>query len=172
MTRAMILTMLALSLAAPPSLRAAEAEATTSAPAVDLASMSLPDLWRDACLWEVGSNAEKVPAARRELIARGQAALDYIVPGQLDTKDTLITRAHGVVITGIGAKAIEPLRQALRAEQPNVRRNAADLLGQLGDTASATAIAELLKTPETPFCWVNTFWFDCITAANPSKAVT
>ncbi len=118
-------------------------------PAPDVATMSLEDLWRDACLWEVGSNTEKVPAARRELIRRGEAALDFIVPSRLDTKDTLITRALGVVMTGIGAPATARLRAALRDEKPNIRRNAADLLGQLGDADSAPAIAELLAAPET-----------------------
>jgi len=109
----------------------------------------LDALWKDACLWEVGSNTEKVPAARKALIAEGDRAIAYLVPERLDTKDTLITRALSVVVTGVGASAAPPLRAALRDERPNVRRNAADLLGQLGDAESATAIAVLLGDKDT-----------------------
>lgn len=113
------------------------------------AAPTLDELWRDSCLWEVGSNTEKVPAARNAMIARGDAALAYIIPDKLDTKDTLITRALSVIITGIKGSATDRLRTALSNEKANVRRNAADLLGQLGDTASAGAIAKLLDDPDT-----------------------
>jgi HEAT repeat protein len=120
---------------------------TTSAhaePATDLDA-----LWKDACLWEVGSNTEKVPAARKALIAEGDRAVAYLVPEKLDTKDTLITRALSVVLTGVGASAAPPLRAALRDARANVRRNAADLLGQLNDAESAGEIAALLADKDT-----------------------
>lgn len=110
---------------------------------------AIAELWREACLWEVGSNVEKVPAARRALIERGDEALEFLIPGQLDTKDTLVTRALSVVVVGIKGTATERLRLALAHEKPNVRRNAADLLGQLGDVESATSIARLLDDPDT-----------------------
>src|SRR5262245_49336564 len=62
------------------------------------APANLEALWHDACLWEVGSNKEKVPAARAALVAEGERALDYLVPARLDTKDTLVTRALTVVL--------------------------------------------------------------------------
>ena len=113
------------------------------------APRSMDDLWREATLWEVGSNTEKVPAARKALIARGAETLAWLVPAKLDTKDTLVTRALSVIVTGIGATASQPLRDALTSDIANVRRNAADLLGQLGDASSAPAIARLLEDTET-----------------------
>lgn len=122
---------------------------SVAAPSSAQEARSLDDLWREATLWEVGSNAEKVPAARQALIARGDEALAFLIPAKLDTKDTLVTRALSVVVTGIRGGAAERLRAALSHESPNVRRNAADLLGQLGDRASAAAIAALLQDPDT-----------------------
>lgn len=113
------------------------------------ADASLDELWRDACLWEVGSNAEKVPAARQALIAKGDEALAHVIPGKLDTKDTLVTRALSVVVTGVKGSAAARLRDALEDPRANVRRNAADLLGQLGDAESAPLIAPLLDDPDT-----------------------
>lgn len=118
--------------------------AATPAPeAPDLAA-----LWRDACLWEVGANAEKVPAARRALIAEGERSLAFLIPHQLDTKDTLVTRALDVVITGIGKSAAEALVKSIDSDNANVRRNVADLLGSLGVVEAAPAIAKLLGDPD------------------------
>ena len=110
---------------------------------------SLESLWKDACLWEVGSNAERVPAARKALVAKGDEALDFLIPAKLDTKDTLVTRALNVVITGVGTSAVPRLARALESETSNVRRNAADLLGALKATETAPAIAKLLSDPDT-----------------------
>lgn len=129
-------------------------------------SMSLPaaaeelDLegwWKDACLWEVGSNLEKVPAARKKLIEAGAPTIEFLIPGKLDAADTIITRALSMVITGIAGtatqkpqspeireKTIKGLIAAIDSNLPNVRRNAADLLGQLGATEAASKIAGLL----------------------------
>ena len=106
-------------------------------------------LWKEACLWEVGSNAEIVPAARKALIARGESVIEWLIPAKLDTKDTLITRALTVVVTGIGGPtATSLLMTALESDNANVRRNAADLLGALGAKDAAPAIARLLGDPD------------------------
>lgn len=112
------------------------------------ASPSLEELWKDACLWEVGSNAERVPAARRALVERGVEVLDFLVPARLDTKDTLVTRALNVVVTGIGAPAVPRLIASLESGTSNVRRNAAELLGALKAREAAPAIARLLADPD------------------------
>ena len=120
--------------------------ATSSVSAQD--TRDFEALWKEACLWEVGSNKDIVPAARQALIARGESVLDALVPGKLDTKDTLITRALTVVVTGIGTSATPRLIAALSSEKANVRRNAADLLGALKATEAAPAIARLLVDPD------------------------
>ena len=151
-------TTLATTLAAPAAARAPSASIAAktrsaatdgSAPGAPVAeSGDLAALWRDACLWEVGSNAEKVPEARRRLVAEGARVLDFLIPAKLDTKDTLVTRALNVVITGIGKDAAERLVPCLGSDKADVRRNAADLLGALGATEAAPAIAELLADPD------------------------
>jgi HEAT repeat protein len=123
-----------------------------------------PDLeawWKDACLWEVGSNLEKVPAARKKLIEAGAPTLDFLIPAKLTAADTIITRALSMVITGIGGtatqepqspelrkKALDGLMTALSSADAVTRRNAADLLGQMGATEAAEKIAPLLKDPD------------------------
>ncbi|KAF0240683.1 MAG: hypothetical protein FD180_4818 [Planctomycetota bacterium] len=120
--------------------------------------LNLEAWWRDACLWEVGSNLEKVPAARKKLIEAGAPTLDFLIPARLDAADTIITRALSMVITGIAGSPAQPpqspdlrnqafsgLINALTSDKPNVRRNAADLLGQMGATEAADHIAPLLK---------------------------
>ena len=114
----------------------------------------LEALWKDACLWEVGSNLEKVPAARKKLIEAKGKTLDFLIPGKLDAADTIITRALSMVILGIAGeeaadpvlrkRAVDGLMTALTSDKPAVRRNAADLLGQLGAKEAAPEIAKLL----------------------------
>lgn len=119
--------------------------------------LDLDAWWRDSCLWEVGSNLEKVPAARKKMIEAGAPSLDYLIPSKLNAADTIITRAFNMIITGIcGAggqkkdaalwqKAVDGLTAALENPDGIVRRNAADLLGQLGAQDSAPKIAKLLS---------------------------
>ncbi|MEK7466683.1 MAG: HEAT repeat domain-containing protein [Planctomycetota bacterium] len=123
--------------------------------------LDLEGWWRDACLWEVGSNLEKVPAARKKLIEAGAPTLDFLIPGKLTAADTIITRALSMVITGIAGtatqkpqspelrnKALAGLINALTSTDAVTRRNAADLLGQMGATEAADRIAPLLKDKE------------------------
>jgi HEAT repeat protein len=113
------------------------------------AARDLETLWRDATLWEVGSNAQLVPAAREALVAEGERALDFLLPAKLDTKDTLVTRALQVVVPGIGERAVPRLLAALESPDADVRRNAADLLGALKAVDAAPAIAKLLDDADT-----------------------
>lgn len=120
--------------------------------------LDLEGWWKDACLWEVGSNLEKVPAARKKLIEAGEPTIDFLIPGKLDQADTIITRALSMVICGIAGtptqkpqspeireKTIKGLIAAIDSTSPVVRRNAADLLGQLGADEAASKIAGLLS---------------------------
>lgn len=112
------------------------------------AEESLDALWRDACLWEVGSNLEKVPAARKKLIEAGDKALAYIIPDKMDVSDTIVTRAISMVVAGIAEKdrkgAVDRLLPCLDSKSSAVRRNAADVLGQIGAIEAAPGIAKLL----------------------------
>lgn len=131
--------------------------AVSMAIAAHAEDLDLEGWWKDACLWEVGSNLEKVPAARKKLIDAGAPTIEFLIPSRLDVSDTIVTRSLGLVVTGIAGTAARPaqspeirrrtvdlLMSALDAPQPNVRRNAADLLGQLGATEAASKIAALL----------------------------
>jgi HEAT repeat protein len=132
--------------------------ATTLGLSARAEELDLEGWWKDACLWEVGSNLEKVPAARKKLIDAGAPTLDFLIPGKLTAADTIITRALSMVICGIAGtptqkpqspelrnKALAGLINALKSADANTRRNAADLLGQMGATEAADHIAPLLK---------------------------
>ena len=108
----------------------------------------LEALWQDAVKWEVGSNKDLVPAARAALVALGPRTLDFLVPEKLDTKDGLTIRALQVVVVGLGEDAIPRLLPLLDSERPNVRRNAADLLGGLRAREAVPGIACLLADPD------------------------
>lgn len=146
---AAFVTLAAIGLALTLTATGARAQVTQAGPAVSTAPRDVDSLWKDACLWEVGSNKDIVPAARQALIARGESVLDWLIPARLETKDTLITRALNVVITGIGSAATPRLITALSSGSANIRRNAADLLGALKATDAAPAIARLLSDPDT-----------------------
>jgi HEAT repeat protein len=140
-----ILTVL-LVLAAAPAL-AQEAE-VTPVPA-DLDQRTNDELWGMACLWQVGSNRDVVPAAREALVRRGPAILDWLIPDKLDASSTLVTRALTDVVRGVGAaEAVPRLLPQLEHENAAVRRNAATLLGDLDAAEAAPAIAGLLGDPE------------------------
>ncbi len=116
------------------------------------AEESLDDLWKTAVLWEVGDNVEKVAAARKEIIARGEAALTFLIPARLETADGLAIRALESTIPVIAkeagdalrTQAVQGLMAALDSPNPNVRRNAANLLGHCGAAEAAPALAKLL----------------------------
>lgn len=53
-------------------------------------------------------------------------------------------------LKNLGAAAVEPLIAALRDPQPNLRTQAARLLGTIGDTRAITPLMELSKDPALP----------------------
>jgi hypothetical protein len=54
---------------------------------------AVDELFETAALWEVGSAREKVRRARKALIAKGIAAVDYVVREKIDSKSGLEYRA-------------------------------------------------------------------------------
>lgn len=126
---------------------------TTSAIVLLLAVVATADdemdaLWKDACQWEVGSAIPSMRAARDKLVAKGPAALDYIIPAKLDTEDGLVIRAIDEVVTKVGGDAAARLLPCLESDHPNVRKVTASLLGKLGAKEASPRIAKLLGDPD------------------------
>ena len=145
--RALTLLLAGLLLQAAAATFAQDAE-VTPVPA-DLDQRSNDELWEMACLWQVGSNRDLVPAAREALVGRGPAILDWLIPDKLDATSSLVTRALTEVLQGVGAaEAVPRLLPQLRHENAVVRRNAASLLGDLDATEASGAIASLLDDPD------------------------
>jgi len=110
-----------------------------------LTQEALEELWVTGSLWQVGDNIPKVEAARKELIAAGDAGMAFMLT-KLATTNGLELRCLEVVFVGYGAKAIPALIGHLNDEPFSTRRNVATLLGSINDTSAAPRMIEHLKT--------------------------
>ena len=88
----------------------------------------LEELWKTGSLWQVGDNIPKVEAARKEIVAAGDAGLAFIFT-KLNSTDGLEYRCLEAVFKGFGAKALPGLFERLAHEDVKVRRNVAAMLG-------------------------------------------
>jgi len=103
-------------------------------------------LFKDAALWQVGENVEKVEKARKELIEIGKPALDYIYEEKINTDKTLELRAIEAITKGLKSEAIPLLWPKLESENDTVRKNVAWLLGKIeAEDAPARLIPMLDK---------------------------
>lgn len=104
----------------------------------------LEELWKTGSLWQVGDNIPKVEAARKEIVAAGDAGLAFIFT-KLNSTDGLEYRCLEAVFKGFGAKALPGLFERLAHEDVKVRRNVAAMLGVIDDKSAAPKMVEHLK---------------------------
>lgn len=88
-------------------------------------------LFKDAALWQVGENVEKVEKARKELIEIGKPVLDYVYEEKLNTDKTLELRAIEAITKELKSEAIPLLFDKLESENDTIRKNVAWLLGKI-----------------------------------------
>jgi len=88
-------------------------------------------LFKDAALWQVGENVEKVEKARKELIEIGKPILDYVYEEKLNTDKTLELRAIEAITKELKSEAIPLLFDKLESENDTIRKNVAWLLGKI-----------------------------------------
>ena len=110
----------------------------------DAEQARLEELWKTGSLWQVGDNIPKVEAARKEIVAAGDAGLAFIFT-KLNTTDGLEYRCIEAVFKGFGAKALPGLCERMGHEDVKVRRNVAAMLGVIDDKSAAAKMVEHLK---------------------------
>lgn len=111
----------------------------------DSLKAKIEKLFKDASLWRVSENIEKVDKAREELTSIGEPALKYIFSQKLKTESTLELRAIKHIVKELRREALPYVREAMRSENDTVRRNAEWLAGELKDTASLDTLLNLLN---------------------------
>lgn len=119
----------------------------------DAENAKLEELWKTGSLWQVGDNIPKVEAARKEIVAAGDAGLAFIFT-KLNTSDGLEYRCIEAVFKGFGAKALPGLLERMGHEDVKVRRNVAAMLGVVDDKSAGPKMVEHLKNETDLRCRV------------------
>ena len=119
----------------------------------DAQNAKLEELWKTGSLWQVGDNIPKVEAARKEIVAAGDAGLAFIYT-KLSSTDGLEYRCIEAVFKGFGAKALPGLYERLAHEDVKVRRNVAAMLGVIDDKSAGPKMVEHLKKESDLRCKV------------------
>lgn len=117
------------------------------------ANAKLEELWKTGSLWQVGDNIPRVEAARKEIVAAGDAGLAFIFT-KLSSTDGLEYRCLEAVFKGFGAKALPGLYERMAHEDVKVRRNVSAMLGVIDDKSAAAKMVEHLKTETDLRCKV------------------
>jgi HEAT repeat protein len=105
-------------------------EETTYTPDSSQAKRPVKDVFKDAALWEVGEVRNKVKKARKELVALGKEAAEYVAKEKLSTKDGLELRAIEDLAKAMPDTIAPYLFKGLHAGNRYTRSNCAYLIGQ------------------------------------------
>lgn len=115
-------------------------------PAVAATEEEIKELFQQACLWAVGDTAKVVRKATEDLIAIGTPAYKYILENEMDTNDTLRTRA---IFEILGKKPNETLPLLLegfnKETKLNAKANYISLFGQIKAKEAIPSLIELLR---------------------------
>lgn len=113
-----------------------------------LLSLPLDSIFRIASTWEVGNARARVRQARRQLLAAGRRAIEYVFDNKLDTKDGLESRAIEELVKAWPDTARPFLLKALRDKRWQARNNAAYWLGKMGRESKLAVDSLLLALRE------------------------
>lgn len=111
------------------------------------AEPDLAELWRVGSLWQVGDNRDRVDEARKAIIEAGDAGLKFALT-KLGVSSTLEIRCLNAVFAGFGETAFDDLVRNIGHDDPNARRNVADLLARLDNTKAAAPLLTQAKTED------------------------
>jgi HEAT repeat protein len=112
-----------------------------------LEGKSTEELFKVACLWEVGAAKKTARKARNLLVQRGDKALDHIFAEHMDTKSGLVVRAIRDISDSLQAKASPRLIKCLRDTNRRVAGNAVWVLGQIEDSSAVDSLIAVLDHP-------------------------
>ena len=119
-------------------------------PLPDTLKAQLEELYKTAKKWGVGENREKVPEARRQLAAYGEAALRFLFTEKVRTLNALELRVFKFVVQRNRRRALPYLHQALESENDTVRRVALWLVGEVKDSSALPKLQTMLTAEGRP----------------------
>lgn len=111
----------------------------------ELEGKSIDELFKSACLWEVGTATKKVRKARNMLIKMGEEALEYIFPNKLDTKSGLVVRAIKEISDSLQPLASPLLINCLKNSNLRIKANAVWMLGEIKDSNAVDSLLYALN---------------------------
>ncbi|MCS7249963.1 MAG: HEAT repeat domain-containing protein [candidate division WOR-3 bacterium] len=120
----------------------------------DLEKMEIEELFKYASKWEVGSAKRIVREARRELIKRKEAAIEYIVKKKLSTKNSLELRAIEEVACSLPSLIKPHLMDSIDNNNIQVRANVIYLLGKIKAKEALPLLAKALKDKRNRPRWI------------------
>ncbi|MCC6477000.1 HEAT repeat domain-containing protein [bacterium] len=107
----------------------------------------IEDLFKDASLWEVTDNREKVRRARLALKAIGSRAVKWVGENKLATNESLERRAVSELFKEFPDSAAPYIERALNQTHPEARRTAITLYSDLKYAPSAPLLMQKLSDP-------------------------
>ncbi len=115
---------------------------------------AVAELFETASIWEVGSAREPVRRARAALIARGMESIEYAFTEHLATRSGLEYRTLEALGKAHPDSAAARILPRLQDPDPQVRRNAVSLLGDLGRVEALESMAAMLADRHEEKLWV------------------
>ncbi len=107
----------------------------------------IPDLFREASLWEVTDNREKVKRARLALEAKGPTAVKWVGENKLGTFESLERRAITELFKAFPDSAAPYLLAALNSSGRWERRNAISIYSEMKYKPGAATLVAKLADP-------------------------
>jgi len=101
----------------------------------DSITQPVDSVFKTASIWQVGNAVKKVKRARKQLIAMGKRAIEFVFEKKVDTKDGLESQAIEALLKAWPDTAKPFLFRALRDKRWQARQNAAYWLGELAEKA-------------------------------------
>ncbi|MCK4304711.1 MAG: HEAT repeat domain-containing protein [Candidatus Eisenbacteria sp.] len=114
---------------------------------------TVEELFETASIWEVGSAREKVRRARQGLIAKGIAAVDYVVAEKLGTKSGLEYRAISELAKAYPDSFAARILPLLERDDYQIQRTVIALLGDLKRSEAREPMEAMLKRKEQKQHW-------------------
>ncbi|MEO0079621.1 MAG: hypothetical protein ABIK44_02975 [candidate division WOR-3 bacterium] len=108
-----------------------EPDVDTTEVEVDTITQPVDSVFRTASIWQVGNAVKKVKRARKQLIALGRKAIEYVFEKKADTKDGLESQAIEALFKAWPDTAKPYLFRLLRDNRWQARQNGAYWLGEL-----------------------------------------
>lgn len=114
---------------------------------------SVEDLFEEASIWEVGTAREKVARARKALLTKGIAAVDYVIREKLGSDDGLEYRAIQAVAESMPDSFAARALPRIFDPKEQVQKNVIALLGDMKRREAVPLLLDILSREEQEKHW-------------------